>query len=145
MYSRRTFLELCSKLSLGALAFAGCSSGDADSAGESDEMNLGPARQFPVGRTVLDVYRLVVFRDQEGVGVMSLGCTHQLCLLQAQPDSYVCPCHGSIFDADGSRRSGPAPRGLPWYQCRLNAQGELLVTRAREVESRWRLKGALPS
>jgi quinol---cytochrome c reductase iron-sulfur subunit, bacillus type len=29
---------------------------------------------------------------------------------------FGCPCHGSVFDTEGNRTAGPAPRGLDRYQ-----------------------------
>ena len=39
-------------------------------------------------------------------------CTHLDCLLgwNAQSRTFVCPCHGSRFDAEGDYLAGPAPR-----------------------------------
>lgn len=41
-------------------------------------------------------------------------CPHQGCTVDfvSARDGFSCPCHGSHFAADGSRLSGPAPRGL---------------------------------
>ncbi len=48
-------------------------------------------------------------------------CTHLGCIPLGQKDSdprgpyggWFCPCHGSIYDASGRVRKGPAPRNLP--------------------------------
>lgn len=44
-------------------------------------------------------------------------CTHQRCIVAYRPDSrkFVCPCHGSVFDAaDGAAvDNGPATQPLP--------------------------------
>nr|AMP35088.1 ubiquinol-cytochrome c reductase iron-sulfur subunit [Sinorhizobium sp. M14] len=47
--------------------------------------------------------------------------THLGCIPLGQKDSdprgpyggWFCPCHGSIYDASGPVRKGPAPRNLP--------------------------------
>jgi thiosulfate dehydrogenase [quinone] large subunit len=41
-------------------------------------------------------------------------CPHQGCTVDfvSARDGFSCPCHGSQFAVDGSRLSGPAPRGL---------------------------------
>jgi cytochrome b6-f complex iron-sulfur subunit len=39
-------------------------------------------------------------------------CTHQGCELEATPEDYECPCHGSAFDLAGRVLHGPADRPL---------------------------------
>lgn len=41
-------------------------------------------------------------------------CPHQGCTVTfvSPGEGFVCPCHGSFFDASGARLSGPAPSGL---------------------------------
>ena len=38
----------------------------------------------------------------------------------------MCPCHGGVYYADGSRASGPPERGLFTYDWKI-ASGELLI------------------
>ncbi|ANV84046.1 UDP-galactopyranose mutase [Picosynechococcus sp. PCC 7003] len=48
---------------------------------------------------------------------LSLTCTHQGCTVGRQPDgSFLCPCHGARYDANGKRLSGPAQRDLPQFK-----------------------------
>ena len=44
-------------------------------------------------------------------------CTHIGCDVEYVRDSdrIECPCHGSEFDADGTRRKGPAKKSLQDY------------------------------
>jgi cytochrome b6-f complex iron-sulfur subunit len=43
-------------------------------------------------------------------------CTHQTCEITAYSGStFVCPCHGSQFDASGKVLAGPAPTSLRQY------------------------------
>jgi menaquinol-cytochrome c reductase iron-sulfur subunit len=46
--------------------------------------------------------------------VLSSICPHLGCTVgwRKQQNDFFCPCHGSIFDADGKRVSGPTPRGM---------------------------------
>lgn len=41
-------------------------------------------------------------------------CTHLGCLYNwnSQEGKFICPCHGSQFDANGEYIQGPAPRSL---------------------------------
>lgn len=46
--------------------------------------------------------------------VLSSICPHMGCTIawrEGQHDFY-CPCHGSVFEADGKHVSGPSPRGM---------------------------------
>ncbi len=62
--------------------------------------------------TVIDD-ALVVRRGGQ-VRAFSLRCPHLGCKLSLDADErgLTCPCHGSRFDLDGNRISGPATRGL---------------------------------
>ena len=55
--------------------------------------------------------------SSRGTEATSLTCTHQGCTVQPNEDgSYHCPCHGAMFDADGTVMGGPARRDLDRYQ-----------------------------
>lgn len=65
-----------------------------------------------------------LLRDASGrLAVQDRLCPHQGCIVQARSDDLWCPCHGSVFGLDGSRRAGPAPHGLAWYPVRRNGDG----------------------
>jgi Rieske Fe-S protein len=61
--------------------------------------------------------------------VFAINCTHAGCVVEWTPesDSFECPCHGGVFDADGNRLSGPPQRGL--FQCAWRTRGEQLEIR----------------
>ncbi len=93
----------------------------------------------------------IVARDAMGFYGLSATCTHQCCLVALCGDAacgavditpndcapprvamlnpsdaaFICPCHGSIFAADGSVVSGPAQSALPSIQ--LVLQGDDVV------------------
>jgi menaquinol-cytochrome c reductase iron-sulfur subunit len=48
-------------------------------------------------------------------------CTHLGCpvLWLATPRIFMCPCHGSVFNGDGTVAGGPAPRPLFQYPIRV--------------------------
>jgi menaquinol-cytochrome c reductase iron-sulfur subunit len=48
-------------------------------------------------------------------------CTHLGCpvLWVPQPRIFLCPCHGSVFNGDGTVAGGPAPRPLFQYPVRI--------------------------
>jgi Rieske Fe-S protein len=49
-------------------------------------------------------------------------CSHLGCSVRWVPASerFICPCHGSVFDLEGVRVAGPAPRPLDRFFTRLH-------------------------
>ncbi|MGA8149296.1 MAG: ubiquinol-cytochrome c reductase iron-sulfur subunit [Gallionellaceae bacterium] len=39
-------------------------------------------------------------------------CTHMGCIPGRNPEGWLCPCHGSVYDNSGRILHGPAPRNL---------------------------------
>jgi len=94
-------------------------------------VDAGPASGFEKDG-VYDRFKdrgfFVVKRGEELFAVSSI-CTHRTCKLKAQKDqSFLCPCHGSMFDPNGHVTRGPAKRDLPHYQTRVDNRGHLMVT-----------------
>ena len=65
---------------------------------------------------------------QKNNQVLSTICPHAGCEVSWEQSSnrFACPCHDSYFAADGSRISGPAPRGLDALPTRVQ-DGKLQV------------------
>jgi len=66
-------------------------------------------------REVVSAQSVFVSRSAEGqLQVLSPICPHLGCSVSWHGDKnkFVCPCHGGQFAAEGSRVSGPPPRGL---------------------------------
>ena len=53
-----------------------------------------------------------------------LGCTVPWVEGQGQ---FICPCHGSVYDPNGVRIAGPAPRPLDFMGVTVDASGNLTV------------------
>lgn len=51
----------------------------------------------------------------------SINCTHLGCPVEFVQDAqlFLCPCHGSVFDSNGSVAGGPAARPLTRYPVRV--------------------------
>jgi len=107
-------------------------------------ISLGPIVDFPEKHTRLAKYRNPFTRPWDGATgdipcwvrrvageefqVFAINCTHLGCPVRWFQDSqlFMCPCHGGVYYADGSRASGPPPRGLFEYEYRI-ADGQLMV------------------
>ena len=69
--------------------------------------------------------------DAEHFTAFTVHCTHLGCPVRwvATAQLFLCPCHGGVYDADGSRAAGPPPRPLPQYPVRVrNGQVEILTS-----------------
>ena len=104
---------------------------------------IGDPADFPFGPpTFLSDEKIYVFRDRaEGFAVASAVCTHLGCTVaHFQSDGkFHCPCHGSVFAADGSVVHGPAPKGLQWFEVTAARDGQLLVDKDKVVPPSYRL------
>ena len=62
-----------------------------------------------------DGEKLAVRRDEDGtLHVLSASCTHKGCTVtwNNADRTWDCPCHGSVFEADGTVFHGPARKPL---------------------------------
>ena len=100
---------------------------------------LGPIASFPEGQTRLATYRNPFVQPWDGetanvpcwvrriagakFQVFAINCAHLGCPVRWFPESglFMCPCHGGVYYADGSRASGPPPRGLFEYTSKIEA------------------------
>jgi len=104
---------------------------------------VGFAKDFPIGvPTFLPEEKIYIFRDEEeGFAAASAVCTHLGCTVRWIDGSrqFHCPCHGSVFAADGEVLHGPAPRPLEWFEITLAKDGHLQVDKGRRVADTYRL------
>ena len=117
---------------------------------------LGPIGGFPAGETRLATYENPVRVPWDGATakvacwvrhiegerfqVFAVNCAHLGCPVRwfAQSRLFMCPCHGGAYYEDGSRASGPPPRGLFEYEYRVRdgalwVRGGQLPTLSRPV------------
>lgn len=96
-------------------------------------VNLGPVDKFPANETRLATFVNPIRQPWDGVTahtgvyvrhlgqeqflVFAINCAHLGCGVEWFPQSglFLCPCHGGVYYEDGSRASGPPPRGL--FRC----------------------------
>ena len=109
-----------------------------------DWIPIGKLNQFPERQTRLATYRNPFTRPWDGdtadipcwvrrvegekFQVFAVNCTHLGCPVRWFQESglFMCPCHGGVYYEDGSRASGPPPRGLFEYEYKVQ-NGELWV------------------
>jgi Rieske Fe-S protein len=74
---------------------------------------------------------VILGRDSGGLYAMSAACTHAGCpvsvISAGSAEELSCPCHGSLFDANGQVRRGPARAPLQHYQVDVAADGSITV------------------
>ena len=102
------------------------------------------SRSSPEGETRLATYRNPFVRPWDGdtgnvpcwvrristdkLQVFAINCAHLGCPVRWYPQSglFMCPCHGGAYYSDGSRASGPPPRGLFEYDYKIEG-GQLWI------------------
>ena len=107
-------------------------------------ITLGAVGSFPEGQTRLATYdnpfrvawdgptaKIACWVRRVGgeqFQVFAVNCAHLGCPVRWFPQSrlFMCPCHGGAYYEDGSRASGPPPRGLFEYDYEIR-QGQLWV------------------
>ena len=108
-------------------------------------VSLGACDEFPIGRNaprlstrILPPIRgtarrttllaMCAAKAASQFSVFAINCAHLGCPVRWFPQSqlFMCPCHGGVYYADGSRASGPPERGLFTYNWKI-ASGELHI------------------
>lgn len=101
----------------------------------SSKFSIGLAESYPAGTSkVIPGRNLLVVSTEEGIGGISLICTHLGCVVLPDEIGFKCPCHGSKFDDSGKVLAGPAPSPLPWFSISQRADGKLVVNAKSSVE-----------
>ena len=101
-------------------------SSPAGQAAPKTEFDLGPADQYPLGsRTLLTDPPAVLLHTESGFSALSLVCTHLGCTVEQNADGFICPCHGSRFDADGNVTHRPADKPLHSLRVEITPQNTL--------------------
>ena len=96
----------------------------------------GKPEDYPDGSvTFLEDERVFLVRQGNTFRCLSAICTHLGCTVNRTGQGYDCPCHGSIFDDQGTVKSGPAPRSLIWFSVALSKDHRLLVDKSQLVSA----------
>ena len=108
---------------------------------------LGPVDGFKLGETVSVTFEDASPLPWAGVTARSAAwlrrddatrftaftvhCTHLGCPVRWFSDAqlFLCPCHGGVYNADGTVAAGPPPKPLPQYPVRVrDGQVEILTS-----------------
>ena len=73
-----------------------------------------------------------IIRKGNDLTVFSAVCPHLGCTINEAADGFICPCHGSAWNAKGEKVGGPAPRNLDVLEYRRN--GDILEVRYRSFK-----------
>ncbi|MHB8719678.1 MAG: QcrA and Rieske domain-containing protein [Candidatus Dormibacteria bacterium] len=74
---------------------------------------------YPTAPTPRIVY--VVRRPDDSILALSNICSHMQCDVHWDPNlgRFLCPCHGGLYDIDGTNVGGPPPLPLPQWKHRF--------------------------
>ena len=99
--------------------------------------SVGNIDDFEIGKTVLVKYKNALPKAWAGLSsesaswlqrksenefvAFAINCTHLGCPVRwvADAELFMCPCHGGVYNKDGSYAAGPPPRGLYQYPVRI--------------------------
>jgi menaquinol-cytochrome c reductase iron-sulfur subunit len=105
---------------------------------------VGDVSEFPIGETKLTTFTnpfsdpwdgatakvpaYVRHAEPNEFTVFAINCAHLGCPVRwfSESQLFMCPCHGGVYYADGSRASGPPERGLFTYELKVQ-DGKLLI------------------
>ena len=101
----------------------------------SQRYKIGLPGEYRVGEALTPKGRnIFISRRPEGFVAISAICTHLGCIVKRDQGGYICPCHGSVFDADGAVTGGPAPTPLKWHPLSFAPDGQLVVDEGSAVD-----------
>jgi len=73
--------------------------------------------------------KFYIVHTEDGLMALYWKCVHLGCTvpwIESEHD-FHCPCHGSVYQYNGVRIAGPAPRPLDYMQLTVDPSGEILV------------------
>jgi cytochrome b6-f complex iron-sulfur subunit len=90
------------------------------------DFTVGPVGDLPNTDAPPSNYpkvKLWISNTENGVLALYKVCTHLGCLYNwnTQDVKFICPCHGSQFQKDGTYIAGPAPRNLDRFILRIES------------------------
>ena len=116
-------------------------SGEFIEVADLDQLTPGKPEEVVYRRTRVDGWKRMeektttwVVKTPDKIIAFAPSCTHLGCAYHWNDEiqSFLCPCHTSVFRLDGSVVSGPAPRPLDRYVSKI-AAGKLLISQKLET------------
>jgi cytochrome b6-f complex iron-sulfur subunit len=76
--------------------------------------------------------KFYVIHNEDGLMALYWKCPHLGCTVPyvgpaESPQAFHCPCHGSLYNYNGERTGGPAPRSMDYMALTVNDDGSLTV------------------
>jgi cytochrome b6-f complex iron-sulfur subunit len=73
--------------------------------------------------------KFYLVHTDDGIEALYWKCVHLGCTVPwiSGQGEFICPCHGSVYEYNGSRVSGPAPRALDAMPVTVNDDGSVTV------------------
>src|SRR5579862_9564122 len=105
-------------------------------AGDLTQLTVNAPSELTFRRNRVDGWKVtsekstawVVKHADNSVAAFGPQCTHLGCAYHWDDGrrEFLCPCHNSLFSIDGKVVSGPAPRPLDRYECKLDGNKIML-------------------
>ncbi|TVQ60006.1 MAG: ubiquinol-cytochrome c reductase iron-sulfur subunit [Spirulina sp. DLM2.Bin59] len=87
-----------------------------------EQLNMGPV--FVASATV----PVLIFEINGEMAALNPTCTHRGCTVALQENgTFLCPCHGAEFTADGTVTDGPAEAPLPAFE--VKTEGDRILVK----------------
>lgn len=100
----------------------------------SNRLKIGLADRFGQGTvTFIAEKKVFIRRVSEGFQAISAVCQHLGCTVNWTGSNFHCPCHGSVYDADGNVIAGPAPRALDHFSIETARDGQMVVDLSKVI------------
>jgi menaquinol-cytochrome c reductase iron-sulfur subunit len=115
-------------------------SGEFIEVADLNQLTTGKPEEVVYRRTRVDGWKRMeektttwVVKTPDKIIAFAPSCTHLGCAYHWNDEiqSFLCPCHTSVFRLDGSVVSGPAPRSLDRYVSKT-VGGKLLISQKME-------------
>jgi cytochrome b6-f complex iron-sulfur subunit len=73
--------------------------------------------------------KFYLVHTEDGLMALWWRCVHLGCTVPwiSGQHHFACPCHGSVYEYNGNRISGPAPRPLDYFTLSVSGSGEVIV------------------
>jgi len=126
-------------LAAGAVCACCVLTGDIDAQDQSGSIvDVGPVTDFEKDGVYDKLARsakvLIIRKGKRLIAANSI-CSHKACVVKVVDDGLKCPCHGSLFEADGTIVKGPAKSSLLRYGIRIEA-GRILVDKSKSFDEK---------